>query len=257
LYTVFAHPTITNEFAIGGKDHFVRIYDKRKIQEDGDPMKKYCPHHLINSDVRANVTCLVYNYNGTELLASYNDEDIYSFDTTHSDGAEFIHRYKGHRNNATVKGVNYFGPKSEFIVSGSDCGNIYLWEHNSEAVIQFMPGDEGGVVNCLEPHPNIPVLATSGLDDDIKIWVPSCEKAPKLGGLRATVRANRKERDHERHREPDTIDGQMLWFLMHHLRRSARRRGREEGQTYEQASSDEESGADSDDSDNMRQCSPS
>lgn len=30
----------------------------------------------------------------------------------------------------------------------------------------------------------MPILATSGLDDDIKIWVPSCENEPDLTGLR-------------------------------------------------------------------------
>ena len=39
-------------------------------------------------------------------------------------------------------------------------------------------------VNCLEPHPQVPVLATSGLDSDIKIWVPSCEVEPTLNGLK-------------------------------------------------------------------------
>lgn len=38
-------------------------------------------------------------------------------------------------------------------------------------------------VNVLEPHPHIPVLATSGLDDDIKIWVPTCEEDPPLPNL--------------------------------------------------------------------------
>lgn len=35
----------------------------------------------------------------------------------------------------------------------------------------------------MEPHPKIPVLATSGLDHDVKIWVPSCEEEPCLDGL--------------------------------------------------------------------------
>jgi WD repeat-containing protein 42A len=43
----------------------------------------------------------VFNYNGTEILGSYNDEDIYLFDTRHPDGSDFIHRFEGHRNNAT------------------------------------------------------------------------------------------------------------------------------------------------------------
>ena len=41
-----------------------------------------------------------------ELLCSYNDEDIYLFDTSHSSGSEFIKKYKGHRNSAT--GTAYY-----------------------------------------------------------------------------------------------------------------------------------------------------
>ncbi len=36
-----------------------------------------------------------------ELLCSYNDDDIYLFDTSHSSGAEHVKHYSGHRNNAT------------------------------------------------------------------------------------------------------------------------------------------------------------
>ena len=35
---------------------------------------------------------------------------------------------QGHRNSATVKGVNFYGPESQFVISGSDCGNIFLWD---------------------------------------------------------------------------------------------------------------------------------
>ena len=28
------------------------------------------------------------------------------------------------------------------------------------------------MVNVLEPHPSLPVLATSGLDDEVKVWLP-------------------------------------------------------------------------------------
>ena len=36
-----------------------------------------------------------------ELIGTYNDEDIYLFDSSNSDGAEHKHKYSGHRNNAT------------------------------------------------------------------------------------------------------------------------------------------------------------
>ena len=46
-----------------------------------------------------------------------------------------------------MKGVNFFGPDSEYIVSGSDCGNIFFWHRHTEAIVQFMPGDENKVVS--------------------------------------------------------------------------------------------------------------
>lgn len=49
----------------------------------------------------------------------------------------------------SVKGVNFYGPKSEFVVSGSDCGHIFLWEKASCQIVQFMEGDKGGVVSTL------------------------------------------------------------------------------------------------------------
>lgn len=57
-------------------------------------------------------------------------------------------------------------------MSGSDCGNIFMWDKNTEAIAQWLKGDESGVVNCLESHPNFPVMATSGLDHNVKVWSP-------------------------------------------------------------------------------------
>jgi WD repeat-containing protein 42A len=44
---------------------------------------------------------LILFYFSVEILGSYNDEDIYLFDATHSDGADAIRHYRGHRNNNT------------------------------------------------------------------------------------------------------------------------------------------------------------
>lgn len=96
--------------------------------------------------INLHVTCAIYNYNGTEILASYNDDDIYLFDCSKTTNA-YIHSYQGHRNGATIKGVNFFGPKSEYIVSGSDCGNLYFWDKNTESIVQWMLADDNGVVS--------------------------------------------------------------------------------------------------------------
>ncbi|KAL3314966.1 hypothetical protein Ciccas_006400 [Cichlidogyrus casuarinus] len=71
-----------------------------------------------------------------------------------------------------LKSCNFFGPRSEFVISGSDDGFIYFWDRESEGIVAWLHADRGGVVNVLEPHPSLPVLATSGLDNSFKIWTP-------------------------------------------------------------------------------------
>lgn len=174
LYTIFVNPSNFYQFAVAGQDQFVRIYDQRKIHENvnNGVLKKFCPHHLINTDYPSYITSLMYSYDGSEVLTSYIDEDIYIFNSYDSDRAEYAKRYKGHRNNATVKGVNFYGPRSEFVMSGSNCGHIFIWEKSSSQIVQLLEADERGTINCIDPHPYLPVLASSGLDHDVKIWLP-------------------------------------------------------------------------------------
>ncbi|XP_018340404.1 PREDICTED: DDB1- and CUL4-associated factor 8-like isoform X2 [Trachymyrmex septentrionalis] len=216
LFSIHSNPFDSNEFCVGGRSHYVRVYDRRKVST---PLYKLCPDHLTGNK-HAHVTCAVYNHNGTEILASYNDEDIYLFDRLMFSHVDYAHKYQGHRNSATVKGVNFFGPESEYVVSGSDCGNIFIWDKNTEAVVQWMAGDKQGVVNCLEGHPHIPILATSGLDYDVKIWVPSCGEPPVMKSFANCVKSNARNRKQEN--VPDAFDGQLLWILLRHIRHRER-----------------------------------
>nr|XP_034341818.1 DDB1- and CUL4-associated factor 8-like [Arvicanthis niloticus] len=219
LYTIFVNPANVYQFAVGGQDQFVRIYDQRKIDENinNGVLKKFCPHHLLSCDYRAYITSLMYSYDGTEILASYNDEDIYIFNSSDSDGAQYAKRYKGHRNNATVKGVNFYGPRSEFVMSGSDCGHIFIWEKSSCQIVQFLEADEGGTINCIDPHPYLPVLASSGLDHEVKIWSPIAETSKNLAGLRKVIKINKLKRDNFPLHHTSLFDNHMLWYLMSHL----------------------------------------
>ncbi|KAJ8730531.1 hypothetical protein PYW08_001944 [Mythimna loreyi] len=204
LYSVCGNPRDAGELIVAGRDKYVRMYDRRKSTK---PMALYCPSSFqessgtVKKKVRLSMmhlTCAVYNYNGTEILGSYNDEDIYLFDTKNdvyekdvtSEKEGYTHRYSGHRNSATFKGVAFFGPKSEYVVSGSDCSYIYMWHKTSEAIVQWLQGDMNGVVNCIEAHPRCPVLATSGLDKDVKIWMPKAQQDPTYEGLERVVREN-------------------------------------------------------------------
>lgn len=263
LYSIHANPFKSQEFVVGGRDYYVRIYDTRNINKNINEgiVKKFCPRHLLGTESKANITCAVYNFDGTEILGSYNDEDIYLFDNTQQEVTNHhLRHYAGHRNNATVKGVNFYGPKSEFIVSGSDCGNVFLWEKNTEQIINYFAADEGGVVNVLEPHPHFAILATSGLDHDVKVWMPLAEEPTSLSGLEEVVRKNGRERETD-HNEPD-VDGRMFFFLMQRFRRSVRRQMRDLDEDPGSSSSEdsnelEDEDEDGEDQDEPVQCSPS
>lgn len=77
-------------------------------------------------------------------------------------------KYQGHRNCRTsIKEAIFWG--DNYIMSGSDCGRIMIWEKDTAKLVMCFPADER-VVNCLAANPNHYVLASSGIDYDIKLW---------------------------------------------------------------------------------------
>ena len=58
-----------------------------------------------------------------------------------------------------VKGVNFYGPRCEYVVSGSDCGNVFLWDKQTANIVNYFHADDGGVVRsfsyCLQSVYNI------------------------------------------------------------------------------------------------------
>ncbi|SPP85256.1 DDB1- and CUL4-associated factor 8 [Drosophila guanche] len=187
LYSISHHP-FAPEFCVSGADNNLRVYDKRKLPE---PIHEMTPRGVREIKI-TEITCAVYNHSGSEILASYSDAGIFLYDTRNYKEGEYLHCYEGHVNDRTIKGVNFFGPRSEYVISGSDCGHIFFWDKNTESIINHMKGDMAGVVNCLEPHPWMPVLATSGLEHTVKIWTPDApvKQIPKPDGLRETLYRN-------------------------------------------------------------------
>lgn len=76
--------------------------------------------------------------------------------------------YQGHRNCRTsIKEAIFWG--DDYIMSGSDCGRIIVWEKRTAKLVMGFPADTR-VVNCLAPNPQTYALASSGIDYDIKLW---------------------------------------------------------------------------------------
>jgi len=81
----------------------------------------------------------------------------------------YKHIYKGHRSSMTIKGVNFYGPNSEYVITGSDDQHVYIWDKETTELLTVLEG-HSNVVNCTVGHPSQPLLATSGIDHQIKIW---------------------------------------------------------------------------------------
>jgi WD40 repeat protein len=103
---------------------------------------------------------------------------------------DFTQQLKGHLNVRTIKEVNFFGPFSQYIVSGSDDGRVFIWEKRSGKLVQLIDGDST-IANCVQGHPQgDPTLAVSGIDNDIKVFMPTAKAACSLVEADQVVNGN-------------------------------------------------------------------
>lgn len=196
LHTITAHPMDKHKIVVAGESPYVFLYDLRRARDPND--KEHKPYHVLDTfeNSRNIVTSTAFNSNGDKLLISYSDDDLYVCIT---ETCEVIHRYTGHRNKKTLKGCAWFG--DNFVLSGSDDGHIYGWDVKSEHIVCFLEGDINGVVNTLCVHPRIPVLASSGLDHDVKIWQPTSSIWPQtLKGIKPQICKNTIRRERAKNR---------------------------------------------------------
>jgi WD repeat-containing protein 42A len=193
LYAIAVDPRNTSCFAVSGNDEYVRLYDARKIDLErskfGVPVEQFCPPHLI-CNKRDGVAGLAFSQTG-ELLASYRNDNIYLFSREH--GLHFNDfcgiaveklpeslTFEGHENKQVVKGVSFLGPNCDYVTSGSDCGHVYIWRKKDAELMRVMKGDKR-IVNCVEQHPTEIVVASCGIDADVKIWAPGDNENPSTG----------------------------------------------------------------------------
>ncbi|KAL3690571.1 hypothetical protein R1sor_016880 [Riccia sorocarpa] len=86
-------------------------------------------------------------------------------------------RYVGHCNTGTdIKQASFLGEKGDFVASGSDDGRWFIWMKKTGRLVKMLVGDEN-VVNCVQCHPFDCAVATSGIDNTIKMWTPT-RRAP-------------------------------------------------------------------------------
>ncbi|XP_055086447.1 DDB1- and CUL4-associated factor 6 isoform X3 [Periophthalmus magnuspinnatus] len=141
--------------------------------------------------------------------------------------------YKGHRNSRTmIKEACFWG--NNFVMSGSDCGHIFIWDRHTAEHLMLLEADNH-VVNCLQPHPYDPILASSGIDYDIKIWSP-LEESPNFNRVLADEVITRNELMLEETRNTITVPASFMLRMLaslNHIRSDRLEGDRSEGSGQE------------------------
>ncbi|XP_067371359.1 DDB1- and CUL4-associated factor 6 isoform X2 [Channa argus] len=141
--------------------------------------------------------------------------------------------YKGHRNSRTMIKESCFWGKN-FVMSGSDCGHIFIWDRHTAEHLMLLEADNH-VVNCLQPHPYDPILASSGIDYDIKIWSP-LEESPSFNRVLANEVITRNELMLEETRNTITVPASFMLRMLaslNHIRSDRLEGDRSEGSGQE------------------------
>lgn len=119
------------------------------------------------------------------LTASHNHSVNERFDLSDDElhwrslARDYKERFVGTSNSKTdIKEANFFGQDGKYIVSGSDDGNLFIFERPSGAVVDVLAADKS-IVNCAQPHPYLCLIATSGIDHEIRLWSPQPEESNK------------------------------------------------------------------------------
>ncbi|XP_045499002.1 WD and tetratricopeptide repeats protein 1 isoform X1 [Colias croceus] len=92
-----------------------------------------------------------------------------------SSALDYSHRFLGHCNTTTdIKEANFLGPDANFLAAGSDDGSMFVWSRRSGNIVRCLRADES-ILNCVQLHPSMFLLATSGIEAVVRLWSPKSE----------------------------------------------------------------------------------
>ncbi|KYN01868.1 DDB1- and CUL4-associated factor 8 [Cyphomyrmex costatus] len=166
LTSIHCNPSNSNEFCVSGHFSCVRVYDQRNISKPLYQLwtTKYGKY--------GRGTIAMYNHDGTEILTLFHASKILLFDKSMWSCEGTSNHTLFESNQFSILGINFFGPKSEFIISASDLGDIFIYDKEKRTAAQWLREDYKYVNHHCLGHPHIPILATAS-ESSVLIWMPS------------------------------------------------------------------------------------
>ncbi|KUF94136.1 Acyltransferase family [Phytophthora nicotianae] len=110
---------------------------------------------------------------------------------------DVLRRYIGYCNVQTdIKEAAFLGKNDAYIIAGSDDGRALVWDKSTGELVNAIEAD-ADIVNCVQPHPFDACLATSGIENVIRLWGPTSgeENTPTEAELEEIVSKNQSQMD--------------------------------------------------------------
>uniref|UniRef100_A0A671RWK4 Uncharacterized protein n=1 Tax=Sinocyclocheilus anshuiensis TaxID=1608454 RepID=A0A671RWK4_9TELE len=245
-------PTVPYYLVLGCSDSSVHIYDRRMLGTISTGCRsssgttgicvRFVPPHLAGRSCR--VTSLCYSSDGREVLASFSSDYIYLFDPKDDKASKLkeLPKNKGEgislrnsfKNRLRMRGDwSYTGPRacpeSERERDGESSSSTSLMQRMSDMLSRWY---EEAQNNRDQPHSctrsetqafiiidsSVTVLASSGIDYDIKIWSPM-EESPSFNRVLTEEVILRNERMLEETRNNITVQVSFMLRMLASLSR--------------------------------------
>lgn len=127
------------------------------------------PYNRMNLQASTLTTSNILTNENYDMKSQFNYRELNRY---LSNAFDYSKRFCGHCNmNTDIKEANFFGLNGDYIVAGSDDGAFYIWHKATTNLVKAVRADNQ-LLNCIQPHPETCMLATSGIESTIKLWSP-------------------------------------------------------------------------------------
>ncbi|CAG8458092.1 12413_t:CDS:2 [Ambispora leptoticha] len=149
----------------GSYDSTVRIWDCRSV--DGN-IRIYDLRvgALLTDLISQPVTSVCFSGDGNCVLASSLDDTIRLMD---KDNGGLLNSFKGHKN-TQYKIQSCLSNYDMHVISGSEDGNICIWDLLEGKLLSTIHQAHENVVTCVAYNPKQPIMISTSVDGTAKVW---------------------------------------------------------------------------------------
>jgi len=114
------------------------------------------------------MTSLCISKDNKQLLVNVSSrQEIHGWDVI---SRKLVNKYSGQKQGRFVIRSGYGGANQNFVISGSEDSQVYVWHRNNENLLEILSG-HSGCVNSVAWNPKNPYMFASASDDHtIRIW---------------------------------------------------------------------------------------